>query len=135
MHFYRAFSSVVLVCCFWNGSVPAASAANSYRVEKFEARIDGSPKAITGALVSDAFFPAAVAKPLYGRVFTAEEYHADRQAVVVISYSLWQASFRADPGTIGRKLALNGRDFTVIGVMPSGFAAPKGVDLWIPLPQ
>jgi hypothetical protein len=99
-----------------------------------DARVGGTTIAITGALVSDAFFPAAKARPLLGRVFLAEEYHSDRQAVVVIAYSLWQGSFGADPSAIGKKLQLKGRDFTVIGIMPSGFAAPKGVDLWIPLP-
>jgi|HubBroStandDraft_1064217.scaffolds.fasta_scaffold317052_2 hypothetical protein len=129
-HLDRAFSPLVLVSCVWLLAAPAAS---SYRVEKFEARIGGSTKAITGALISAAFFPAA-ARPLFGRVFVSEEYHSDRPAVVVIGNSLWRESFGADPGTIGRKIPLNGRDFIVIGVMPSGFAAPKGVDLWIPLP-
>jgi hypothetical protein len=36
---------------------------------------------------------------------------------------------------IGKQLQLNGRDFTVLGVMPSGFAVPKGAELWISLPQ
>jgi hypothetical protein len=86
----------------------------------FEESIFDSTKAITGTLVSDAFFPAAAAKPLYGRV------HCGKHLFEQIQES------------IGRKLPLNGRDFALIGVMPSGFAsefaAPKGVDLWIPLP-
>lgn len=122
-----------VVFCLWS-SVLAAPPANSYRVERMDARVAGATIAITGALVSDAFFPAAQARPLLGRIFLAEEYHSDRQAVVVISYSFWQGSFGADPRAIGKKLQLNGRDFTVIGIMPSRFAASKGVDLWIPSP-
>jgi MacB-like periplasmic core domain len=125
----------VLVVGLWSTAVLAAPTANSYRVERLDARVGGSTKAITAALVSDAFFSAAKARPLLGRVFLAEEYHSDRQAVVVIGYTLWQVSFGADPSAIGKKLQLNGRNFTVIGVMPSGFATPKGVNLWIPLPS
>ena len=124
----------VLAFCLWSSAVQAAPPSNSYRIERLDARVGGKTTAVTGALVSDAFFPAAKARPLLGRVFLAEEYHSDRQAVVVIGYSLWQGSFGADRSAIGKKLQLNGRDFTVIGILPSGFAAPKGVDLWIPLP-
>ena len=124
----------VLAFCFCSSAVLAAPPANSYRVERLDARVGGSTNAVTAALVSDAFFSAAKARPLLGRVFLAEEYHSDRQAGVVIDYTLWQGSFGADPSAIGKKLQLKGRDFTVIGIMPSGFASPKGVDLWIPLP-
>jgi hypothetical protein len=113
----------------------ADPAANSYRIERFEARLDGPPKAITDALVSDTFFSAAGARPILGRVFVTEEYHSDRQAVAVTAHSRWQGSFGADPRVIGKKLQLNGRDFTVLGVMASGFAVPEGAELWIPLPQ
>ena len=124
----------VLAFCFCSSAVLAAPPANFYRVERLDARVGGMTTVITEALVSDAFFPAAKARPLLGRIFLPEEYHSARQAVVVIGYSLWQGSFGADPSAIGKKLQLKGRDFTVIGIMPSGFATPKGVDLWIPLP-
>jgi predicted permease len=47
-----------------------------------------------------------------------------RDLVAVISYSMWQREFASDPGAIGRKIRLNGTDFTVIGIAPEGFTGP-----------
>ena len=86
----------------------------------------------TGAYAAPAFFQAVKARPLLGRVFLSEEYQAGRGPVVVLCNRFWKRRFGADPGSIGRTLQLNGRSFTIVGVMPSTFEFPSDVDLWVP---
>jgi putative ABC transport system permease protein len=95
---------------------------------------DGEPVRLTAAAVTASLFPVLGAKPALGRTFLPEE---DRPGgatqVAVLSHRLWQSRFGADPGIVGRSLRLEGRSYTVIGVMPAGFAFPAWAELWIPL--
>jgi predicted permease len=59
--------------------------------------------------------------PMLGRTFVDGEDQPGRDQVVVMSHSLWQRRFGAQPSIIGRTIALEGRPYTVIGVMPPGF--------------
>jgi predicted permease len=103
------------------------------------------PERVPGAQVSANLFPLLGVKPQLGRVFVDEENEPGRDNVVLLSHTLWQRRFGADPGIIGRTLALSGRGYTVIGVMPPSFQFPmslfgiKGVtftqpaELWTPV--
>ena len=106
--------------------------ATSYRVDNFAYNSDGSSQTIRGAYVTPAFFQAVKARPLLGRVFLSEEYQSGRGPVVVLCNRFWKRRFGADPNCVGRTLQLNGRNFTIIGVMPPTFEFPFGVDLWVP---
>jgi putative ABC transport system permease protein len=59
-------------------------------------------------------------EPIKGRSFTDEDAASDANPVV-IGYNLWQTRFGGDPKIIGQKMTLNGRESTVIGVLPAGF--------------
>jgi putative ABC transport system permease protein len=72
--------------------------------------------------------------PAIGRVFTAQEDVPGRDGVVIISHGLWTRLFAGDRAALGRTVRLNGRERTVIGVLPPGFAFPnRDTDLWVPL--
>ena len=58
-----------------------------------------------------------------GRTFSAADVGAGRLAV--ISDSLWRTRFGAARDAVGRTVRLNGEPFTVVGVMPPGFAYPE----------
>jgi putative ABC transport system permease protein len=66
-----------------------------------------------------------------GRTFRDD----DPLQVAVIGAGLWKRRFGGDPSVIGRKIRLDGEDFTVIGVMPEGFQFPyraANTELWLP---
>jgi len=82
------------------------------------------PERVAGAVVSPSLFPLLGVSPIKGRVFAADEVGEGHDEVVVISARLWQRRFNSDPTLIGNKISLNGRAFTVIGIMPEQFDFP-----------
>ena len=96
----------------------------------------GDAELVSGIQTNAAFFALAGATPALGRFFSGDD---DRepvgQAVVVISYGLWQRRFGGDRSAIGQQLNLNNHAFTVIGVAPRGFSGFElsAVDVWIPI--
>ncbi len=74
---------------------------------------------VTPELFTVLGIPAAI-----GRTFAAADVGAGRLAV--ISDTLWRSRFGAARDVVGRTIRLNGQPFTIIGVMPAGFAYPEG---------
>lgn len=83
---------------------------------------DGPPDRWAGASVSSSFFDVLRAPALLGRTFTTSEPDRD---VVVLSHRLWVKEFGGDRSVVGRRLVMNGRPRTVIGVMPADFYWPS----------
>src|SRR6059058_5314513 len=82
------------------------------------------PERIAGAAVTAGVLPLLGVSPIKGRFFQPEECTIGRDDVVIISARLWQRRFNSEPQIIGTKLLLNGKNFTVVGVMPAGFDFP-----------
>jgi len=106
--------------------------AGSYQVGSFELQDRESFQKLRGASVSEMFFQFVRVMPLLGRGFLPEEYSSSRRQVVLVSQRFWQRQFGRDPRIIGMTIQLNGQNFTVIGVMPTMFDVPSGVDIWVP---
>jgi len=88
---------------------------------------------VTGTAVSGDFFNVLGAQPIVGRLLAAEDAVAGSEEVAVIGHGLWRRQFGGDPGVVGRRLRLNGRPATIIGVAPRGFSFPKSADVWQPV--
>ncbi len=89
------------------------------------------------ALVSGNYFSMLGVQAALGRTFAKNEgREIDDASVAVISHSLWQTRFGADPAVIGRKVTLNGQPFEIIGVAPREFTGVvRGTmpDLYVPI--
>ena len=97
---------------------------------------DGEPERLEGRLVHPDIFRVLQVRPLLGRAFLPEEAAQGSDVVVALSYGLWQRRFGGDRGIIGRRITLNARPRTVVGVLPPGFRAPPSLDadIWGSLP-
>ena len=73
---------------------------------------------LQGRLVSSNWLPTLGVQPLLGRNFRAEEEIPGQDAVVILSYSCWGMRFHGDPGIVGKRIVLNRRPVTVIGILP-----------------
>src|SRR5207302_10819574 len=86
---------------------------------------------LAATIVSPNLFGVLGVRPAIGRGFTGAELH-DRLAV--LSYGMWATAFGSDRNIVGRVINLDGQSFTVVGVMPRGFAFPnEETQLWVPL--
>ncbi len=74
--------------------------------------------------VTDNFFDVLGVKPILGRTFEKGEEDAGRNAVTVLSNEVWRNYFGARRDVIGSKIKLDGRPYTIVGVMPAGFRFP-----------
>src|SRR5207247_1338721 len=95
----------------------------------------GDAERIPTAQVSADLFTALRANALIGRVFTNDEDQPGATPVVILGYGLWQRSFGGQMSILNQTLTLNGKSYTVIGVMPSDYAYPSRVDMWVPVGQ
>ena len=82
------------------------------------------PERIAGATVTAGVMPLLGVSPIKGRFFEPEECTTGRDDVVIISARLWERRFNSDPRIVGTKLLLDGKSFTVVGVMPASFDFP-----------
>jgi putative ABC transport system permease protein len=118
----------------WRSQNRSFSAIGAYQMGTFNLASGGSePERFIGATTDAGFFAALHVAPVLGRVFTAEEDQPGHDDVVVLSYGVWRQRFGGEPGILGRKLTLDARPRTVIGVMPEGFEYPTQATMWAPL--
>ncbi|HKP14388.1 MAG TPA: ABC transporter permease, partial [Blastocatellia bacterium] len=98
----------------------------------------GEPERVAcGTASGDLFAALGVPMPL-GRTFRREEEPRGQGHVVILSHGFWELKFAGDPGIIGQALTLDGRSYTIIGVLPQGFKSPPelqadtAIELWLP---
>ena len=111
--------------------------AAHYSTAPLHVLIEGTPEAVTGAVATASYFDVLQIRPAIGRFYSAaEDRERGRDAVAVISHSLWQRRFGGDVSVLGKPLTVNGRIFTVIGVAPARFAGVQArgaaIEVWIP---
>ncbi|HEX8174889.1 MAG TPA: ABC transporter permease [Pyrinomonadaceae bacterium] len=92
------------------------------------------PERVSGARVSPRFFAALNVRAARGRVFTDEEGQTGHEQVALIKESLWERRYASDPNVVGRQIMVDGRSFTVVGILPKEFNFPvNGSEIWTPL--
>jgi putative ABC transport system permease protein len=98
----------------------------------------GEPERVSAVRVTTNILNLLGVQPLEGRDFRAEEEDPSKAAVVLISYGLWQRRYAGDRSPVGQSVTLDGRTFTIIGILPDWLKSPGlnvppgGADVWIP---
>jgi predicted permease len=96
--------------------------------------LNGSPEKITAMIATPSLFKLVQVAPLLGRTFTDNEGEIGSEQKVLLSYGLWRQMFAGASDVLGKELRLNGRPYTIVGVMPADFKFINSeVRLWVPL--
>jgi putative ABC transport system permease protein len=113
--------------------VTTLESAGAYTEDGVTLTNAGDPIRLTVVGVTGHLFATLGVAPQLGRALTTTDNQPGHTDVVVISHTLWQSRFGADPAIIGRAITLDGKQTTVVGVMPAGFTTFSTAELWTPL--
>src|SRR5438094_1423213 len=89
------------------------------------------PRRLSGRRVTVNFFRAIGIQPAMGPGFADADDQAGATLVVIVSDAFWREVLGADPGAIGRSIALDSRPHTVVGVLPRGFQYLRPCDAFV----
>jgi predicted permease len=91
------------------------------------------PENIGGSAISSNLFRTLGVSPLLGRGFLPEEEKKGAAPVVILTYGLWQRRFGGEVSAVGRTLTLDGKVYTVVGVLPANFTMYEDAKVCTPL--
>jgi putative ABC transport system permease protein len=96
----------------------------------------GDPEQVIGLHASAAMLPTLGLHPQLGRNFAADEDRPGGAPVVLVSHRFWQRHFNRQSSALGQAITLDGRPYTIIGVLPDAAASfpLNQFEVWVPRP-
>ena len=92
---------------------------------------EGIAVKVMGSWAGENLFSVLGSTALLGRTLVAGDGAPGAPKVLVLSHEFWQSRFGADPEILGRSLTVEEAEYTVVGVMPSGFDFPGSSSFWL----
>jgi len=105
----------------------------TYEMRSFSFGAGSEIQPVLGCRVTANFFDVLSVSPAAGRLFSPEEELPGSDQVAIVSDGFWKRRFAGDPRLLGGKISLNGRLYSIVGIMPKDFDYPVPVELWVPL--
>jgi predicted permease len=90
----------------------------------------GASDMVWGEIVTENFFSVIDMRPALGRFFTAADAPQGANPFAVLSYDSWRRRFHGDSSVIGRRVRINGTEFTITGVAARGFRGMRIFGFW-----
>ena len=113
--------------------VTALAEQADFRFSNETIDISGAAQREMAMIATPSLFNLLRVAPLLGRTFSTAEGEIGAEQEIILSYGLWQQIFGGNPTALGRQIRLEGRPFTVVGVMPQNFVfIDPEVRMWIP---
>jgi predicted permease len=96
--------------------------------------VAGTPERLKIAAITPGLLPILGVSPALGRAFAPGEEAPGHAPVMLLSHGLWQQRYGGRPEAIGQTIRFEtGAPYTIIGVMPAGFAFPDTTTrAWVP---
>src|SRR3954454_14051747 len=112
------------------------SDVTAYNVSMVGIGEKGNTRRVFASIVSANYFSVLGVAPIKGRTFMPDEETPSRNAsVAIVSYGYW-VRHQKDPALLGSSIQVNGRPFTIVGILPSTFTGTLAVlspEVWVPL--
>src|SRR5215472_9711826 len=94
----------------------------------------GEPVQLRGGFVSAGYFDIFGVRAAMGRTFATDEDQRGKPAVAILSNKLWRTRFGEAKDILGRKILLDSKPYTVIGVLPAESPYDRTFsEIWLPL--
>lgn len=105
----------------------------TYEMRSFSLGAGSEIQPVLGCRVTAIFFDVLSVSPTAGRLFSHGEEQPGEDQVAIVSDGFWKSRYAGDPQLLGEKILLNGRTYSIVGIMPKDFDYPVPVELWVPL--
>ncbi|MDE3156411.1 MAG: ABC transporter permease [Acidobacteriota bacterium] len=125
----------------WQKDNHTFSALAIYRNAAFILSGSGDAERLRGEFISSDFFRILDVQPVLGRTFRAGEDRIGAAPIALISAGLWQRRFGRTLDIVGRPIRLDGREYTIVGVIPAAFDLDLSMggfhasDVYVPIGQ
>lgn len=107
----------------WNAQSRSFETIAGYKPNGFTL-LDQQAERVQGMRVTANFLSLLKVAPMLGRDFQTDEEKRGAKDVVIISHQFWQQRLGGDHSAVGKDLTIDGKPFTIIGVLPSDFEFP-----------
>ncbi len=119
-----------------NHSFSSMAVARGY---SFSVTGKGDAEQVNADFISSGYFAVLGIRPMLGREFAEAEDQPGAAPVALISEALWRRKFSAAPNIVGQTITLNGRNFSIVGViaasLPLHTQGFRNQDVYAPVPQ
>jgi putative ABC transport system permease protein len=84
------------------------------------------------AMTSRDFFSVLRVRPILGRSFAVEDQRFGAAPVALVGYGYWKQFLGGTTDLGSKKLTIDDRAFSIVGVLPPGFSFPPTAEIWVP---
>jgi putative ABC transport system permease protein len=117
----------------WRSRMRTLSHMGMYGAASMTLTENGSAIRLRGARVSPGIFPMLGLQPVMGRLFESGEENRGADSVVIVAHRAWQRHLGSDPSILSRSITLEGRSYSIIGVMgPDALFPDRDTEFWVP---
>jgi putative ABC transport system permease protein len=117
----------------WKKEAHSFDQITAYAWDEVNLTGDREPQKLQAFHVPANFFETIGVQPLMGRGFLPEEEEAGKEQEIILGHALWEQRYASDPNILGKNVKVDGKSFTVVGVMAKGFDYPMPAEAWLPL--
>ncbi len=117
----------------WKKEARSFDQITAYAWDEVNLTGDREPQKLQAFHVPANFFETIGVQPLMGRAFLPEEEETGKEQEIILGHALWEQRYASDSNILGKNVKVDGKSFTVVGVMAKGFDYPMPAEAWIPL--
>ena len=117
----------------WQKQAKSFDELGAYEWDTVNLTGDLQPQRIQAFDVSPNLFHLLGVQPQMGRVFLPQEEEPGADRVIILSQGLWERRYASNPDILNKTIQVDGKNYTVVGVMGKGFEFPITAEAWVPL--
>jgi putative ABC transport system permease protein len=117
----------------WKKQAKSFDQITAYQWDEANLTGDNEPQKVQAFHVPANFFETIGVQPAMGRAFLTEEEEVGKDQSIILGHALWEQRFASDPNILNKNIKVDGKSYTVVGVMKKGFDYPMPAEVWLPM--